>query len=265
VGKTASAVADGPGNPVYIFGSTTGKDGIHGAAFASKDISEDSIDDLPSVQVGDPFWEKLILEASLELLETGAVVGMQDMGAAGITCSTSEMAAKSGTGMKIHLDKAPQREENMKSWEILLSESQERMLVILNKGQEKVAEKIFENWDLIYAQIGEVTDTGRVQYLMNGEVTADITAESLVLGGGAPVYPREWEEPKYLAKNRAFDINSVQDISNEDIKEVATSIIALPNIARKRWVYNQYDRLVSTVNQSTNKRSDSAIVKVHRT
>jgi len=236
VGKTASAVADGPGNPVYIFGSTTGKDGIHGAAFASKDMSEDSVDDLPSVQVGDPFWEKLILEASLELLETGAVVGMQDMGAAGITCSTSEMAAKSGTGMAIHLDKAPQREKNMKSWEILLSESQERMLVILHKGREKEAEKIFEKWDLTYEQIGEVTDTERVQFFMNNKIVADIPAESLVLGGGAPIYQREWVEPAYLAKNRAFDLNSVQDITSADIKSVAEKITALPNIASKKWV-----------------------------
>lgn len=265
VGKTASAVADGPGNPVYIFGSTTGKDGIHGAAFASKDMSEDSVDDLPSVQVGDPFWEKLILEASLELLETGAVVGMQDMGAAGITCSTSEMAAKSGTGMAIHLDKAPQREKNMKSWEILLSESQERMLVILHKGREKEAEKIFEKWDLTYEQIGEVTDTERVQFFMNNKIVADIPAESLVLGGGAPIYQREWTEPTYLAKNRAFDLNSVQDITSADIKSVAEKITALPNIASKKWVYRQYDSMVGTVNQSTNKKSDAAIVKVKGT
>jgi len=265
VGKTASAVADGPGNPVYIFGSTTGKDGIHGAAFASKDMSEDSVDDLPSVQVGDPFWEKLILEASLELLETGSVVGMQDMGAAGITCSTSEMAAKSGTGMAIHLDKAPQREKNMKSWEILLSESQERMLVILHKGREKEAEQIFEKWDLTYEQIGEVTDTQRVQFFMNDKIVADIPAESLVLGGGAPIYKREWTEPAYLAKNRAFDINSVQDISDSDIKVVAEKITGLPNIASKKWVYRQYDSMVGTVNQSTNKKSDAAIVKVKGT
>ena len=265
VGKTASAVADGPGNPVYIFGSTTGKDGIHGAAFASKDMSEDSVDDLPSVQVGDPFWEKLILEASLELLETGAVVGMQDMGAAGITCSTSEMAAKSGTGMAIHLDKAPQREKNMKSWEILLSESQERMLVILHKGREKEAEKIFEKWDLTYEQIGEVTDTERVQFFMNNKIVADIPAESLVLGGGAPIYQREWTDPTYLAKNRAFDLNSVQDITSADIKSVAEKITALPNIASKKWVYRQYDSMVGTVNQSTNKKSDAAIVKVKGT
>src|SRR5574343_248012 len=144
IGHTVSAVADGPGNPVYIFGAATGKDGIHGAAFASKDITEDSAKDLPSVQVGDPFWEKLILEATMELLETGAVVGMQDMGAAGITCSTSEMSAKSETGMNVWLDKVPMRQPGMKDWEILLSESQERMLVILHKGREKEAEKIFE-------------------------------------------------------------------------------------------------------------------------
>jgi phosphoribosylformylglycinamidine synthase len=136
VGKSISAAAGPAGNPVYIFGSTTGKDGIHGAAFASKDISEDSINDLPSVQVGDPFYEKLILEASMELIQTGAVIGMQDMGAAGITCSTSEMAAKSKTGMVVHLDKVPLRQANMKGWEILLSESQERMLVIVEKGKE---------------------------------------------------------------------------------------------------------------------------------
>ncbi len=143
--KPFLAIAEGVGNPVYIFGASTGKDGIHGAAFASKDISEDSINDLPSVQVGDPFfWEKLILEASLELLETNAIVGMQDMGAAGITCSTSEMTAKGEAGMKVYLDKVPMRQANMKDWEILLSESQERMLVVVKKGQEAAVEKIFE-------------------------------------------------------------------------------------------------------------------------
>src|SRR5574343_581738 len=179
VGKTVSAIAEGVGNAVYIYGSSTGKDGIHGAAFASKDITEDSAKDLPSVQVGDPFWEKLILEATMELIETGGVVGMQDMGAAGITCSTSEMSAKSGTGMKVWLDKVPMRQADMKDWEILLSESQERMLDMLHKGREKEAEKIFDKWDLTYAIIGEVTDTKRVQYHMHGELVADIPAESL--------------------------------------------------------------------------------------
>jgi phosphoribosylformylglycinamidine synthase len=249
---------------VYIFGAATGKDGIHGAAFASKDISEDSINDLPSVQVGDPFWEKLILEASMELLDTDSVVGMQDMGAAGITCSTAEMAAKSGTGMKVQLDKVPMRQADMKGWEILLSESQERMLVILHKGKEKRAIDIFKKWDLTYACIGEVTDTGRVEYYMNDVLEADIPAESLALGGGAPVYAREWAEPAYIAENKKFDINSVSDVKG-DLKDVITFLIQLPNIASKQWIYNQYDSMVGTVNQSTNRPSDAAVVMVKGT
>lgn len=260
VGKTVSAVAEGPGNPVYIYGSATGKDGIHGAAFASKDISENSAEDLPSVQVGDPFWEKLILEATMELLETEAVIGMQDMGAAGITCSTSEMSAKSGTGMRIHLDKVPMRQENMKDWEILLSESQERMLVIVKKGMEDEVERIFEKWDLTFAQIGEVTETGNVQYYMNGELCADIPAESLALGGGAPVYQREYKEPAYLEEIKKYNISNITE--PENLSEVAFFLAAHPNIASKRWVYNQYDSMVGTVNQSTNLPSDAAVVKV---
>lgn len=260
VGKTISAIAEGIGNPVYIFGAATGKDGIHGAAFASKDISEDSVKDLPSVQVGDPFWEKLILEASMELIETGAVIGMQDMGAAGITCSTSEMAAKSKTGMKIHLDKVPLRQENMKGWEILLSESQERMLVILEKGKEHLAEAIFKKWELTYSQIGEVTEGDRVKYYMNGKLEADIPAESLVLGGGAPVYKREWSEPKYFENIKAYSIDRIEQPA--DLRAVAQFLLKEPNIASKKWVFNQYDSMVGTVNQSTNKHSDAAVVKV---
>ncbi|MBC7384476.1 MAG: phosphoribosylformylglycinamidine synthase subunit PurL [Bacteroidia bacterium] len=265
VGKTVSAISEGIGNPVYIFGSATGKDGIHGAAFASKDITEDSAKDLPSVQVGDPFWEKLILEASLELLETDAVVGMQDMGAAGITCSTSEMSAKSGTGMKVWLDKVPMRQDGMKDWEILLSESQERMLVIVHKGQEKVVEKIFEKWDLTFAIIGEVTDTARVQYYMNGILCADIPGESLVLGGGAPVYHREYSEPKYFREIEKFKMDEVSDCTMEEVKAILKYLIGHPNIASKRWVYNQFDSMVGTVNQSTNAPSDAAVVKVKGT
>lgn len=263
VGKTVSAAADGPGNPVYIFGAATGKDGIHGAAFASKDISEDSHEDLPSVQVGDPFWEKLILEASMEIIETGAVVGMQDMGAAGITCSTSEMSAKSGTGMEIHLDKVPMRQPDMKDWEILLSESQERMLVILKKGQEAEVEKILEKWDLTYAQIGQVTDTGNVQFYMHGELCADIPSHSLVLGGGAPVYHREYKEPAYFAEIAKFDASQIEVPS--DLKAVAQKMVNLPNIASKRWIYRQYDSMVGTINQVTNAPSDAALVKIRDT
>src|ERR1700752_2172599 len=166
-GETVSATSYGAGNPVFIVGSATGKDGIHGATFASTNITENSADDLPAVQVGDPFQEKLLLEASLEVIKTGAVIGMQDMGAAGITCSTSEMSAKGKHGMIIHLDKIPTRQANMKPFEILLSESQERMLIVVHKGREKEVEAIFDKWDLNCAIIGEVTDTKRLQYYMN--------------------------------------------------------------------------------------------------
>jgi phosphoribosylformylglycinamidine synthase II len=263
VGTTISAIAEGLGNPVYIFGSTTGKDGIHGAAFASKDISEDSINDLPSVQVGDPFYEKLILEASMELIQTGAVIGMQDMGAAGITCSTSEMAAKSKTGMVVHLDKVPLRQANMKGWEILLSESQERMLVIVEKGKEHLAEAIFKKWEITYSQIGEVTDSQRVQYYYHGELEADIPAESLVLGGGAPIYTREWETPQYFKDIERYNIDNIPQVDN--LKEVAEFLMQQPNIASKKWIFNQYDSMVGTVNQSTNFPSDAAIVKIKGT
>lgn len=265
VGKTISAVADGVGNPVYIFGSTTGKDGIHGAAFASKDIGENAADDLPAVQVGDPFFEKLILEVSMELIETGAVVGMQDMGAAGITCSTSEMSAKSNTGMDIWLDKVPLRQENMKGWEILLSESQERMLVVIEKGKEAYAEDLFKKWEVEYACIGEVTNTKRVRYYYNGTLEADIPAESLALGGGTPVYHREWATPQYFKQIEAFDVNQVSDLKLSDAVEVAQFITALPNIASKKWIYEQYDSMVGTVNQSTRVPSDAAIIKIKNT
>ena len=265
VGKSISAGAGEPGNPVYIFGSATGKDGIHGAAFASKDMSEDSINDLPSVQVGDPFWEKLILEASMDLIAANVVVGMQDMGAAGITCSTSEMSAKTNVGMDIQLDKVPMRQPDMKGWELLLSESQERMLVIVEKGKELIAEQIFQKWDLTYSHIGEVTDSKQVRYFMNGELEAEIPAESLVLGGGAPIYHRTWKEPEYLKEIEAFDINQIQDIDINESKEIALQVAALPNIASKRWVYQQYDSMVGTVNQSTNLPSDASVVKIKDT
>ncbi|MEZ4985122.1 MAG: AIR synthase-related protein [Saprospiraceae bacterium] len=164
VGETVSACADGPGNPVFIVGSATGKDGIHGATFASADLTEDSAEDLPAVQVGDPFQEKLLLEATLEVIKTGSVVGMQDMGAAGITCSTSEMSAKSETGMRIDLSKVPTRQSNMVPFEILLSESQERMLIVCKKGEEAVLKAVFDKWDLECEEIGVVTDTGRLEF-----------------------------------------------------------------------------------------------------
>jgi phosphoribosylformylglycinamidine synthase len=251
------------GNPVYIVGSSTGRDGIHGAAFASKDLTEDSANDIPSVQVGDPFQEKLLLEATLELSQTGAVAGMQDMGAAGITCSTSEMSAGGGVGMDIHLDRVPTRQDGMTPWEILLSESQESMLVVVKKGRETEVEAIFAKWDIHCAEIGVVTEGPAVRYFWHGDVVGDLPAESLVLGGGAPVYYREFREPAYYKAYQEFDIQNVA--VPQDLHAVAQQIIALPNVASKRWVYEQYDSMVGTVNMSTNGPSDAAIVKVKGT
>jgi phosphoribosylformylglycinamidine synthase len=262
-GKMISAKARGVGNPVYIVGSATGKDGIKGASFASKDITAESAKDLPSVQVGDPFQEKLLLEATMELAETDAIAGMQDMGAAGITCSTSEMSAGGGVGMDIQLDKVPTRQEGMQPFEILLSESQERMLIVIKKGHEAAVEKIFEKWDLHAAEIGVVTDGPMVRYYMNGEVVGEIPAESLVLGGGAPVYEREYKEPAYYAENKKFNMDNVAE--PKDYVVTARQLIALPNIASKRWVYEQYDSMVGTVNMSTNRKSDAAVVNVKGT
>ena len=260
VGETVSACADGPGNPVLIVGSRTGKDGIHGATFASADLTEDSADDLPAVQVGDPFQEKLLLEASLEAIKTGVVVGMQDMGAAGITCSTSEMSAKSGTGMVIHLDKVPTRQANMKDWEILLSESQERMLIVAVRGEEQALYDVFEKWDLECVQIGEVTDTGILEYKYYGVTVAEVPAESLVLGGGAPVYDRKVSKPKYLSLVKKFSSNKIKTPKN--LVEAAKKLFSSPNLVSKRWVYEQYDSMVRTNNMSTNAPSDAAVVRV---
>ena len=262
-GKMISAKAKGVGNPVYIVGSATGKDGIKGASFASKDITAESAKDLPSVQVGDPFQEKLLLEATMELSETDAIAGMQDMGAAGITCSTSEMSAGGGVGMDIYLDKVPTRQEGMQPFEILLSESQERMLIVIKKGHEAEVEKIFDKWDLHAKEIGVVTEGPMVRYYMNGEVVGEIPAESLVLGGGAPVYEREYKEPAYYAENKKFNMNDVPE--PKDYVVTARQLIALPNIASKRWVYEQYDSMVGTVNMSTNRKSDAAVVNVKGT
>lgn len=263
VGETISAISYGVGNPVFIVGSSTGKDGIHGATFASADITESSSEQLPAVQVGDPFQEKLLLEATLEVIKTGAVIGMQDMGAAGITCSTSEMSAKGEHGMIIYLDKVPMRQKGMVPFEILLSESQERMLIVVEKGREEEVKKVFDKWDLNCALIGEVTDTKRLQYYMNGELVADVPAEDLVLGGGAPVYQREYREPSYYAKTKKFHIEQTEE--PEDLKEVAMFLAGHPNIASKKWVYNQYDSMVGTINMSTNAPADAAIVNLKGT
>jgi phosphoribosylformylglycinamidine synthase II len=262
-GETISATAEGIGNPVVFVGSATGKDGIGGASFASAEITAESTEELPAVQVGDPFQEKKLLEACLEVIKTGAIVGMQDMGAAGIICSTAEMSAKGQSGMRIDLDKVPARQKNMKAWELLLSESQERMLMVVKKGREAEVIRIFEKWDLPVAEIGQVTDDGLLHFYMNGELEAVIPAHELVLGGGAPQYDRPFSTPAYLKKVQAFDAGSIE--VPEDLREVAERLIALPNIASKRWVSVQYDSTVGAANTSTNQPSDAAIVLVKGT
>jgi len=262
-GETVSATALGKGNPVMFVGSATGKDGIGGASFASADITAESAQDLPAVQVGDPFQEKKLLEACLEVIQTGAVVGMQDMGAAGIICSTAEMSAKGEVGMRIDLDKVPTRQQNMKTWELLLSESQERMLLVAEKGREEEVKKVFEKWDLPCSVIGEVTDDGLLDFYMNGELEASIPAHELVLGGGAPQYDREYKEPAYLAKINQFNPASVE--VPDDLRQVAETLVKLPSVASKRWIYNQYDSMVGTNNTSTNAPTDAAVVLVKGT
>lgn len=262
-GETVSAIAEGAGNLVMFVGSATGKDGIGGASFASADITSESVEELPAVQVGDPFQEKKLLEACLEVIKTNAVIGMQDMGAAGIICSTAEMSAKGGAGMKIDLDKVPTRQKNMKAWELLLSESQERMLLVTKRGRENEVKSIFDKWDLPSAVIGEVTNDGLLKFYMNGELEAEIPANELVLGGGAPQYEREYHEPKYFQQIKSFDPGSIPVPA--DLKTTAEQLIQLPSIASKRWIYNQYDSMVGTANSSTNAPGDAAVVVVKGT
>ena len=256
-GEWASAVARGKGNPVMIVGSSTGRDGIHGATFASEEISEASEARRPSVQVGDPFTEKLLLEASLEAIRSGDIVGIQDMGAAGITCSTSEMSAKGRSGMSINLDRVPARETGMSAYELMLSESQERMLVVLRRGRESAVKEIFKKWDLHAEIIGEVTETGRLEVSYKGETVADIPAETLVLGGGAPVYIREARMPGYLASTAAFRQETLPDPGPAG--DVLMRLLRAPNIASKRWVYEQYDSMVRT-NNVVLAEGDAAVV-----
>ncbi|MFM6942360.1 MAG: phosphoribosylformylglycinamidine synthase subunit PurL [Aquirufa sp.] len=263
VGTQASAISYGVGNPVFIVGSATGKDGIGGASFASEDITAKSSEKLPAVQVGDPFQEKLLLEASLEIIEAGCVIGIQDMGAAGIICSTSEMSAKGEHGMIIDLSKVPTRQPNMQPFEILLSESQERMLIVVEKGREHEAKRIFDKWDLNCEQIGTVTDTKRLEFYQDGVLVAEVPADDLVLGGGAPVYHREYKEPAYFQEFKKFKIESVADLPKEELPKALNYMMNHPNIASKKWVAQQYDSSIGRANRNTNAPSDAAVVKVH--
>ncbi len=261
--QTASAIAEGVGNPVIIVGSDTGRDGIHGATFASEEISEESEDKRPSVQVGDPFSEKLLLEATLEVIKNGGIVGIQDMGAAGISCSSSEMTAKGGVGMRLDLDKVPAREEGMTAYELLLSESQERMLVVAEDGREQEIIDIYEKWDLNAVVIGEVVEGENVTYVKDGEVKADIPADSLVLGGGAPRYERETRKPEYLEETQSFDVDSLDH--PDDHEDILKQLLGAANIASKRWVYEQYDTMVRTNTVNGPGASDSGVVRIKGT
>ncbi len=239
--QIARGAAKGIGNPVFYVGPATGRDGLAGAAFASQDLTEESAEQQRgAVQVGDPFMEKLVCEACLELLATGAVAGIQDMGAAGLTCSTCETAARAGTGIEIELDKVPQRAPNMSSYEIMLSESQERMLIIVHKGREEEVKRIFDKWDLPWSEIGFVTDTGRMVVKHHSKVVADIPAKKIA--DESPVYQRESQEPAYLKEVRAFRLDEIPDTTIAT--DVLKQLLAWPTIASKNWVYRQYDHMV---------------------
>ena len=260
--RLAHAVARGEGNPVFVIGSSTGRDGIHGATFASEEITEESEERRPQVQVGDPFTEKLIMEATLELIENGCVVGVQDMGAAGITSSASETAAKGGVGMELDLDKVPLREKGMIPYEIMLSESQERMLIIAKKGREEDVRRICDKWDLNCAEFGRVTSDGMLRVRWHGQVVVEIPAQSLAAGEGAPVYTREAEKPDYIDKLRNYDFNKLPQ--PEDCNLVLLSLLGSPNIASKAWVFEQYDTMVQT-NTIVLPGGDAAVLRIKGT
>ena len=259
--RMASAKASGPGNPVFIMGSSTGRDGIHGASLlASREFDEHTENMRPTVQVGDPFAEKLLLEASLELIDAGVVVGMQDMGAAGISCSTSEMSEKGRVGMWIDLDKVPLREHDMSAYEIMLSESQERMLVVIAKGMEAKAAEICQKWDVPFTHIGDVTDDGFITVSRHGNIVAHLPAASLVLGGGAPVYVREQQRPAYLDMTmRPIDPGPV--LHEQECTELLERLLAQPTIASKRWIFEQYDSQVMT-NTVQRSGGDAAVIRI---
>src|SRR3982075_3109365 len=233
--------ASGEGNPVIYVGSKTGRDGIHGATMASEEFSEGSEAKRPNVQVGDPFLEKLLLEACLEAMQTGAIVGIQDMGAAGLTCSTCEMGARGGTGVEIELDRVPQRETGMTPYEIMLSESQERMLLVAEKGREEEVFRVFSKWGLDAVEIGRVTSDAKMRVKDHGRVVAEIANTFLV--DEAPVYDRPTRRPGYIDEVRALDLSALAPVAPQD---ALRRLLASPTIASKRWAYRQYDTMVRT-------------------
>jgi phosphoribosylformylglycinamidine synthase II len=239
-------VASGAGNSVYYVGAKTGRDGIHGATMASAEFDEKSAEKRPAVQVGDPFMEKLLLEACLEVMQTDALVGIQDMGAAGLTCSTTEMGSRGGAGVEIDVAHVPQRETGMTPYEIMLSESQERMLLVVKRGREAEVERIFDKWDLHASHIGEVTTDGMLRVKDRGVVVAEIPNRALT--DEAPLYRRPMSEPQYLADVRTLDLDALgpRDTGLRGDDGVLLALLGSPGIGSKRWVYRQYDHMVRT-------------------
>ena len=254
----ASARASGVGNPVLYAGSATGRDGIHGATFASVELTEESEAKRPNVQVGDPFTEKLLIEATLEALETGYIVGIQDMGAAGLTCGTCEMAAKGSMGMDVDVLHVPRRESGMTPYEVMLSESQERMLAVVQKGHEDDVARVFKKWGLQAAYIGHVTDTGRVVIREGDEVFADVPAKSLA--DDCPTYHLEAAEPDYIARVQSAQVDNLPE--PPDYAAVLRDLLSSPTIASKRWVWEQYDTQVQTQTEVLPGRGDAAVLSV---
>jgi phosphoribosylformylglycinamidine synthase len=261
-GGIAKAIAKTAGAMVYAIGSSTGRDGIHGATFASEELSDESEEKRSSVQVGDPFTEKLLLEATLELIKEDVIEGIQDMGAAGLTSSSSEISAKSELGIELYLDEMHLRETNMIPYEIMLSESQERMLAICKAGKEEYFEKICKKWDLDFTKIGKVTDDKNLKVFFKGDMVADIPSANLAAGEGAPVYERESKRPAYLDQVQNLSIDTLQVPDN--ISEAFIKVFSSPNIVSKQWVYEQYDYMVRT-NSVIQPGGDAAVIRIKGT
>lgn len=258
--KIQRGVAKGVGNPVFYVGPPTGRDGIHGATFASEELTEESEAKRTAVQVGDPFMEKLVMEACLELIDTGIVLGIQDMGAAGLTCSSAEMASKAGNGLELYLDQVPQREAGMTAYEMMLSESQERMLFVVEPKDEAQALEIFERWGVICAKVGKVTDDGRLKLFHHGEVVGDMPVTALV--DECPIYDKPSTVPAYYLENENVDTNRYEEVT--DLGGALDKVLSSPSVASKAWVYEQYDTMVRT-STAVRPGSDAAVVTVRGT
>ncbi|GGH09860.1 phosphoribosylformylglycinamidine synthase subunit PurL [Paenibacillus segetis] len=258
--KIQRGVAKGVGNPVFYVGPPTGRDGIHGATFASEELTEESEARRTAVQVGDPFMEKLVMESCLELIDSGIVLGIQDMGAAGLTCSSAEMASKAGNGLELYLDQVPQREDGMTAYEMMLSESQERMLFVVEPKDEAQAREIFERWGVICAKVGKVTDDGMLKLFHHGELVGDMPVTALV--DECPIYDKPSAVPAYYEENANVDTLRYEEVT--DLNEALDKVLSSPTVSSKAWVYNQYDYMVRT-STAVRPGSDAAVVTIRGT